>query len=436
MPDTCVLILLDGLGDRAHFQLGNRTPLQTAETPCLDRLASLGSTGLYHAGKLGKPLPSENAHFAMFGNSMRNFPGRGPLEALGADIELAENDVAMLAHFCSVLTTLENHMVLKYDRICGTPQEIDALYAALGPYEQDGVVVELHRTEGLFSVLTMKGDVSPHITDSNPMVDGRFVSQIHPLYDHRNDPAAQRTAQVLSDYHRWAHHRLNEVKENQTRIRQTLPAINGLVTQRAGQLCECRSMRDKLGMRGLSTTSGHMYKGLAKFLGMDFHHVRDTRDPGNDIAERVRFATENLGDYDFIHVHTKAPDRAAHTKSPKGKVKAIEALDRGLAESIEPLLKNEDVLLVVTSDHSTPSSGNLIHSGEPVPVMFIGDGVRRDNVEQFDEISVASGALSCLRGDELMHMILNYTDRARLGGIHDSPRPQLFWPGDYDPFTV
>jgi len=436
VPDTCVLILLDGLGDRAHFQLGNKTPLQAAETPCLDKLASLGSTGLYHAGKLGKPLPSENAHFSMFGNPMRDFPGRGPLEALGADIELEEGDVAILAHFTSVLTTLENHMVLKYDRICGTPEEIDALYAALGPYEQDGITIKLHRTGGMFSVLTMHGDVSPYVTDSNPMVDGRFVSQIRPLYAYRNDKIAQRTAKVLTDYICWAYKQLSEVEENKLRVKQTLPPINGLVTQRAGCLCSCTSMRDRFGLRGLSTTSGHMYKGLAKFLGMDFHQVRDTRDPAKDIAERVQFAIDNIENYDFIHVHTKAPDRAAHTKSPKGKVKAIEALDRGLAESIDPLLKNEDVLVVVTADHSTPSSGTLIHSGEPVPMMFVGDGVRRDNVTQFDEINVAGGALSCMRGDEMMHMILNYTDRARLGGIHDSPYPQQFWPGDYDPFII
>ncbi len=436
MPDSCVLILLDGLGDRAHSQLGDKTPLQAAQTPCLDRLASLGSTGLYHPGQLGKPFPSENAQFAMFGNPMQFFPGRGPLEALGAGIELQEGDVAMLAHFCSVLTTLENHMVLKYDRICGTPEEINALYTALGPFKQEGITIELHRTEGMFSVLTMQGDVSPHITDSNPMVDGRFVSQVHPLYAYRNDPTAQRTARVLTNYISWAYKQLSEVKENKLRIKQTLPPINGLVTQRAGSLCHCTSMRDRYGIRGISSSSDLMYRGLARFLGMDFHQVKDTRDPARDIAERVQFAMDNIEEYDLIHIHSKAPDRAGHTKSPKGKVKAIEALDRGLAESIDPLIKNEDVLVVITSNHTTPSSGRLIHSGEPVPTMFIGAGVRRDHVEIFDEVSVAGGALSCLRGDEMMHMIQNYTDRARLAGIHDSPYPQQFWPGDYDPFTI
>ncbi|QGY41696.1 2,3-bisphosphoglycerate-independent phosphoglycerate mutase [Pseudodesulfovibrio cashew] len=436
MPKTCVLVLLDGLGDRAHGMLNNRTPLQAAETPYLDKLAAMGSTGLFHAAKLGQPLPSENAHFAMFGSPRHEFPGRGPLEALGADVDFGENDIAMLAHFTSVLLTLENQMVLKYDRICGTPEEIDALHAAVDNYEKDGITIRLHKTGGMFSVLTMSGDVSPYITDSNPMVNGRFISAIRPLEAYRDDPAAVRTANVLADYLRWAYHRLSAVKENELRVRQTLPPINGLVTQRAGQLCPRVSMRNRYGLNGLSIASGHMYRGLARFLGMEFHMVRDSRDQERDLAERIDVAGAMISKYDFIHVHTKAPDQAAHTKSPKAKVKTIEALDRGLAASLDPLLHNDDVLVVVTADHSTPSAGPMVHSGEPVPVMFIGDGVRRDEVARFDEIATAGGALSCLRGEEMMFMILNYLDKARLRGIHDSAAPQEFWPGDYDPLIV
>lgn len=436
MPKKCVLILLDGLGDRALADLDHQTPLQAAQTPCLDQLASLGSTGLYHADKIGRPLPSENAHFALFGYPKNEFPGRGPLEALGTDVPLGENDVAMLAHFTSMLQTLEGELILRYDRICGTPEEIDALYSTVANFEQDGIRINLHQTGGMFSVLTMHGDVSPYITDSNPMVEGRMISAILPLASHANDSATIRTARVLTNYLRQAHTHLSRAKVNETRSRQKLPAINGLVTQRAGRLCPRTPMGERYGLRALSIASGVMYKGMAKFLGMDFHHMKDTRDPGLDLTKRIEFATNALDKYDFIHVHTKAPDHAAHTKRPYAKVKAIESLDQGLAESIRPLLYDDNVLLVVTADHSTPSGGSLIHSGEPVPLMFVGDNVRRDTVDRFDEIHVAAGALSSMRGDELMHMILNYTDRARLAGIHDCPQAREFWPGDYRPFTM
>jgi 2,3-bisphosphoglycerate-independent phosphoglycerate mutase len=109
-------------------------------------------------------------------------------------------------------------------------------------------------------------------------------------------------------------------------------------------------------------------------------------------------------------------------------------LDKGLAAGLPPLLDDPEVLVAVTADHSTPSVGALVHSGEPVPLVFHGEGVRIDAVERFDEVAVAAGALGCVRGGELMLCILNYLDRARLAGIVDAPRELPYWPGPYAPF--
>ena len=98
----CVLIILDGLGDRSYSDFNHQTPLQAAFTPALDRMAAAGANGLYHAARVGLALPSENAHFALFGYDQADFPGRGALEALGAGVHLSEKDVALLVHFSSV----------------------------------------------------------------------------------------------------------------------------------------------------------------------------------------------------------------------------------------------------------------------------------------------------------------------------------------------
>jgi 2,3-bisphosphoglycerate-independent phosphoglycerate mutase len=102
MAKKCIMLLLDGVGDRSHPELKHRPPLQAARTPALDRLVRVGANGLYHAAQVGQALPSENAHFAMFGYDMDVFPGRGALEALGAGIDLAPESVAMLTHQVSV----------------------------------------------------------------------------------------------------------------------------------------------------------------------------------------------------------------------------------------------------------------------------------------------------------------------------------------------
>ena len=102
MSKKFILVLLDGLGDKSFAELDRQTPLQAARTPFLDHLAARGCSGLYHAGLQGQALPSENAHFVMFGYDLSQFPGRGALEALGAGISLERDQVAVLAHFVSV----------------------------------------------------------------------------------------------------------------------------------------------------------------------------------------------------------------------------------------------------------------------------------------------------------------------------------------------
>jgi 2,3-bisphosphoglycerate-independent phosphoglycerate mutase len=63
--------------------------------------------------------------------------------------------------------------------------------------------------------------------------------------------------------------------------------------------------------------------------------------------------------------------------------------------------------LAVTGDHSTPVSIKR-HSSDPVPLVIKGEGVRRDKVRNFDEISVASGGLGRIRGVELMPILADF----------------------------
>ena len=189
-------------------------------------------------------------------------------------------------------------------------------------------------------------------------------------------------------------------------------------------------------MYGLSIASGLIYHGLAAYLKMDVRKATDTDDPGFDLAERIETAMASLTDYDFIHVHTKMPDVAGHTKDPLFKKQVIEALDKGIGRLAERLINDPELLVVVTADHSTPSAGPLIHSGEAVPLILCGPGIRRDAVRHYDEVSAAGGALGPVRGKELMYLVVNHLDRAKLHGLMDTPVDQPFWPGRAQPFCM
>jgi 2,3-bisphosphoglycerate-independent phosphoglycerate mutase len=427
-------VLLDGLGDRAYPALDGKTPLAAANTPALDRLAERGCCGLFHATFAGEALPSETAHFMLFGCDPGEFPGRGVLEALGAGISLSPGQVAILAHF-SVLREENGVLYMVENKPKVDAGRLAVFFKLAGDAEIDGIFFRFHQTEGFRGVLVLDGEVSRHITDTDPIADGMALIEPEAWADAPDPPAARRTAWALKRY-------LVDVRRKLAPFDPIGGAAAersffGVVTQRAGMLTAASPFTVRNGLRGLSLASGLVYEGLAKFIGMDFVKAVDTDDPGADLAERIRRAKEALArGYEFVHVHTKAPDQAAHTKDPRAKLAVIESLDRGIASAIGPLLEDPQVLVVVTADHSTPSAGPLVHSGEPVPVVFCGPGVRKDNVACFDEVCCASGALGFLRGRELMGMILNYLDRARLSGLRDDPTDRPYWPGKYRPFFM
>ncbi len=436
MPKKCILILLDGLGDRAYPELDHRTPLQAARTPVLDRIARDGANGLYHAACLGQALPSENAHFTMFGYDMADFPGRGALEALGAGIALDARDVAVLTHLVNLRPTAEGTLLLNDGRHKADAQEVQALMAAIETFTMDGVRVHLHPTGKLGGILTLSGKVAPFVTDSDPMMNDQPLMAVTPWAAWADDAAPRNTARVLGAYLEWVHHTLQAHPVNRARTETGQVPLNGLVTQRAGRLKPVTPFSEAYGLRGLILASGIIYLGLAAYLGMEARKVADGADPGEDLAQRLQTALALSSEYDFIHVHTKTPDEAAHTKDPLHKRRVIESLDRGLGTVLDRLLADPERLLVVAADHSTPSAGPLIHSGEPVPIIFHGPGLRRDAVRSYDEISAAAGVLGFVRGKELMYLILNHLDRAKLQGIMDTPVDQPYWPGRYEPFRL
>jgi len=310
-----------------------------------------------------------------------------------------------------------------------------ALGETLVPQKIEGVLLEFVRTEGLRGILRLKGEASPFITDSNPLYPGRPLLEVSPLEGKGGDPATLKTCRVLNRYFLWAFRELSRHPVNRQRERKGLLPLNALATQRPGMRRPVEPFYERWGLRGLSISSGAIYWGLAEVLGMDCLRVADTGDPSGDLLERLRMGYE-AKDYDLVHVHTKALDEAAHTKDPEYKKGVIEELDHGMAYLLEEVAQDPEVLLVITADHSTPSSGRMIHSGETVPLLVVGKHVRRDGVTRFCEVECARGALGPLKGPELMHMVLNLMDRGKLQGLMDSPRDRPYYPGPSRPLRI
>jgi 2,3-bisphosphoglycerate-independent phosphoglycerate mutase len=430
----CILLILDGLGDKGHACFEGKTPLEVASTPNLDHLASLGMNGLYHSYLQGTAMPSELAHFLMFGYDINEFPGRGLIEALGEGITVNDGELALLARIFSV-SLQDGVPVVQKENPKLDEKTCRILQKEIQTFKEDGIEIEFVPIRGIGGILIVRGDVSVYITDSNPIYEGRPLMEVLPLEGKGKEKGALKAARVLNSYLKWCYYTLSKHPANEEREQKGLVPINAVGTQRAGMRRNIVPFQEKWGLRGLSISSGAIYHGLCSVLGIEVHKVRDTENPGEDLRERLKIAKEARG-FEFIHVHTKATDEAAHTRNPEHKKDVIGSLDRALSYAIDEIVTDDDILFVVASDHSTASAGSMIHSGETVPLTMRGTYTRRDEVREFNEIDCAKGGLGLVRGKELMYLILNFLDRGKLWGLMDSPVNQPFVPGNYKPLKI
>jgi 2,3-bisphosphoglycerate-independent phosphoglycerate mutase len=430
----CILIILDGIGDRGQDCFEGKTPLHAAYTPNMDYLASIGMNGLYHSLMQGIPVSSETAHFLIFGYDLEEFPGRGIIEAIGEGVNIRDKDVAVLCHLCSV-ENRGSQLILTDGRPDLSLNEAFILKNEIEKFKKNDIEVDLIHSKGIDGFLLLRGNVSDQITDSDPIYEGKSVMEVLPIRQKKIVNSAGKTASALNQYLIWCHRTLTGHGINESRKGSNLLPVNALVTQRAGKKKTLTSFKEKWGLRGLSISSGAIYWGLCSELGMDVAKVKDTGNVEEDLKYRLRLAKDAY-DYDFIHVHTKMPDEAGHTKNPWYKKEVIEAIDRAMSVVVNEILGDKEVLLVVTADHSTASSGTMIHTGETVPLMMIGKYVRKDKVGEFHEITCPRGGLGVVRGKELIYLILNFLDKAKMQGLMDTPVDQLYYPGNYKPLKL
>jgi 2,3-bisphosphoglycerate-independent phosphoglycerate mutase len=414
-----VLVVLDGLGDRPLDELGGATPAEAAATPVLDALAARGASGLHLPFGWGRAATSERAHWSLFGYEDLPFCGRAVLEALGAGLEVPPGRPVVHAALRS--SEQRGGAIWLIGR--SGPMDADdaaALLAALGPMRIDGIDITLEHVGRGEAILTLTGAGSAEVTDTDPLLPHR-----HPWMRPRplagaSDPAqARRTATALEEYLRRCRTVLADHPVNAGRCRHGVAALDVLATKWAGRRGTLPGFEERTGLRGASVASTALYRGIARLLGMTVEAVPHHQDPGADMAARIDAARRRIAAGDtLVHVHTKATDEAGHSKRPRAKLEVLEAMDPGLRGLLDLCL---EAVVAVTGDHATPSSGGLLHSGDPTPLVVAGPTVRPDSVIRFGEAHAAAGAYGRLRAAEVLPLLAGHANRPALLGHHPAP---------------
>jgi 2,3-bisphosphoglycerate-independent phosphoglycerate mutase len=396
-----VVLLLDGLADRAHDSLGGRTGVEAAETPNLDRVCAAGSCGVIYAVGPGRAPSSEVAHWSMLGYRPDEFPGRAVFEALGRGQEVSAEHVFAYAALRPAERRDDGWWLTGRPDPDSDAEEARRLVEACDGISIDGLTFSLTHVWRGEAVLRVSGGADDRVTDSDA-----FFRDRHPvLRPQAVVPEAERTARAAEEWSREVMRRLQGERFN-------------LITLKWwGRSRKLPTFEERHGLRGTFAASSAFLRGLGHAIGLEPRDEPETDDPAADLRGRVALARERLDAGDtFVFCHVKSADAAGHTKDPLKKQAMIQTLDAALGD-----LPTDRAIVCLTGDHATPAYPDVIHSGDPVPFVVAGPGVRADHVRAFGEATCADGILGQLRGPDMMPVLLNAADRPLFLGSRPTP---------------
>ncbi|MEK6539845.1 MAG: phosphoglycerate mutase, partial [Deltaproteobacteria bacterium] len=108
-----VILIGDGMSDEPIEELGNKTPLQAAKTPNMDKLVQKGTIGLVRTVPEGFPPGSDVAILSVLGyDPKKYYTGRSPLEAASIGVNLGPHDLSLR---CNLVTLAERDAKIYMD---------------------------------------------------------------------------------------------------------------------------------------------------------------------------------------------------------------------------------------------------------------------------------------------------------------------------------
>jgi 2,3-bisphosphoglycerate-independent phosphoglycerate mutase len=381
-----ILFVMDGLGG---LPVQGKTELEAANTPHLDHLAAKSACGLTDPVFMGITPGSGPAHLALFGYDPTQYIlGRGILEALGSDVEVGKNDLVARGNFA----TLKDDLII--DRRAGRipTEENAALCQSLNNAlkARRGLKITLYPAKEHRFVVKFSGEgLSDALTDADPQKENKPRVYISPLC-----PEATKTAQIANDF-------LDEV----TDILKDSPRANTVLLRGFSKYPNIPTLAELFKLKPAAIANYPMYKGLARLIGMEILKA------GQNLSDLFDAAEKHYKDHDFFYIHVKKTDSAGEDGNFEAKKEAIEETD----SYIPRLLALKPDVLVVTSDHSTPSLLKS-HSWHPNPFLLFSKNAIADKVMTFTEKECSQGYLGRFQAIYAMPLMLAHARKLKKFG--------------------
>ncbi|MCF8032769.1 MAG: cofactor-independent phosphoglycerate mutase [Desulfarculaceae bacterium] len=379
-----LILVGDGMGDEPLAELDNRTPLQAAATPNMDRLASQGLLGRAQTIPPDKDPGSDTANMSLLGYDPAVYhTGRSPIEAAAMGVDLVPGEISFRCNLVNLDLNGGQAVMAEY-----SAGHIDTPTAAR-------LIETLQRELGRDGLTFHPGVSYRHLLVWR---DGPLDAATVPPHDRSgqsvDDVLGGGGLERITELTRASWPILADHPANAERVAQGLVPANSIWLWGQGTKPEYPTFEQRFGLGGVVVSAVDLIKGLGVLAGLSVVDV-----PGatgwldTNYAGKVAAALKGLEHGQVAYVHVEAPDEASHSGKLDLKMEAIEAFD---AQVVGPLMAGlaglgpHRVLLV--TDHFTPLSTRT-HGRQPVPYVLYDSLKPRSSNQGYNEADAAKGDL-------------------------------------------
>lgn len=394
-----VIVLADGMADLPIAELSGMTPLEYANTPCMDMLACGGSMGIVKTVPTSMKPGSDVANLSVMGyNPLECYSGRSPLEALSVGVAMKASDIVFR---CNLVTLSEDEPYA----------EKTILDHSSGEISTEDADILMNAVRDAFQNETIQfytGTSYRHIT----IWDKGEILELEPPHDHLGQVIGQYLPEnsLFRDMMEKSFAVLNNHPLNLKRASEGKNKANSLWFWGAGTKPSLQNFKEKTGLNGTMISAVDLLKGIAVGAGMRIAEVEgatgslDTNYIGKAEAAVKALLEENQ---DFAYIHVEAPDEMGHQGNASHKVQAIEEIDKNVVSVVKKALDDagEPYRILILPDHPTPICIRT-HTSEPVPYVLYDNTVIENNNTVFSEKAAVATGVYQPEGFRLMDLLI------------------------------
>lgn len=399
-----LVVLYDGMADYPVKELENKTPLEAAKCPYMDKLGKNALVGTLKTVADGLKPGSDVANLSVLGyNPDDCYTGRSPLEAGSIGIDMKNTDVSLRCNLVTLSdeSNYDDKTILDYCADDISTDEASKLVEFLAS-KFDNEEFKLYNgvsyrhcliwNNGTLDIGTL---IPPHDITGKPIKE--YVP-IHP------------NAQKLYELMKKSYDLLKEHPVNLSRIERGLRPANSIWLWGEGVKANLEDFREKFGLKASMISAVDLLKGIGKFAGMNVVNVEDATGyiDTNFNGKAAAAIEEFKNGQDFVYIHVEAPDECGHRNEINNKVKSIELIDKHVLEPVCEYLASsgENFKVLITPDHATPLSLKT-HTNDPVPFMIYSSVEQKSGVDTFNEKTAAGTGFYIDKGHTMMGKFIN-----------------------------